>query len=460
LKNSINKLNKKLNKKLDAQGGFLRSVSLLVGGTAFAHVITLLILPIVTRLYTPESFSKLAVYSSLLGIFSVIACLRYNVAIPLPKDENVAERLLIISILSSIVFSLMLMMVLLFFSSYVKNILNNGYFEQITWILPLGVLAASLYSAFNFWFTRTKDFKVISKTKINQSTSSGISQLLLGWLGFTSIGLLIGQIFYSGAGLFSLIIKKSKFQKISYYKLKATFNEYIHYPKYSVGEALFNTAGTQLPILIIASVAAPKEAGYLLLASRIMVIPMVLIGVSISQVYYAHANEAKYENRLAEFTLETMHKLALIGSAPLLFIGILAPIVFPIVFGLEWERAGILVSWMTPWFIVQFVVSPVSIVLHVSDNQRLALVLQLFGLILKVASIWIFFHFNEELITEAYAISSFLFYLIYLLVLKRCLKIKGISNVFFNKKQFLLVLISLVSALFTIKVVTWLYTLV
>jgi len=443
----------RINTKLDAQGGFLRSVSILAGGTVFAHAFTLLVLPLVTRLYNPEEFSKLAVYSSLLGIFAVIACLRYEIAIPLPKEDTVAERLLIVSVFSSLFFSLLLAVILFSFPSYVEKILGNGYFVQIKWILPLGVLSASLYSAFKFWSTRVKDFKSIAKTKVQQSTSSGTIQLLLGWFGYTSTGLLIGQLFYSSAGVLSLARKKSRPEKISYNHLKATCKEYIQYPKYSVGEALFNTAGVHLPILIIAAVAASKEAGYLLLASKIMVVPMVLIGVSISQVYYAHANEAKSEDRLASFTYETMQKLALIGTAPLLFIGILAPTVFPILFGSEWERAGVLVAWMTPWFIIQFIVSPVSMALHVSSNQRLAVILQFLGLILKVAIVWLVYKFSKDYISEAYAISGFLFYLIYIYFLVRSLKVSKVYKIFANKNMITSVVLSLILAIIIIKAV-------
>ena len=447
----------KINSKLNAQGGFLKSISLLAGGTAFAHIITVLILPLVTRLYSPEDFSKLAVYSSLLGMFSVVACLRYEVAIPLPKEEEVAERLLMVSIASSIISSLILAIILIFFPLYIAQILGNGYFPQIVWILPLGVLAASLYSAFKFWSTRVKDFKSIAKTKIQQSTSSGVAQLLLGWLDHTSIGLLIGQLFYSSAGVFSLIRKKSRFQKINFAQLKATCKEYIHYPKYSVGEALFNTAGVHLPMLIIAALAAPEEAGYLLLASKIMIIPMVLIGASVSQVYYAHANEAKYEDKLADFTYDTMRKLAFIGSAPLLLIGILAPVVFPLVFGSEWERAGVLVAWMTPWFIIQFVVSPVSMALHVSNNQRLAVILQFIGLVFKVAIVWLVFKVTEIYISEAYAISGFLFYLIYLFVLKKSLHLRSVHKIFFSKKQIFLMITVVSIALIISEIIKWLF---
>lgn len=441
----------KINNKLDSQGSFLKAVSLLAGGTAFAHIITVLILPFVTRLYNPEDFSKLAVYSGLLSIFAVIACLRYEVAIPLPKANDVAERLLVISVVSSVLFSVLLALFLLIFSSYVERILGNGYFPQITWILPLGVLTASLYSAFKFWCTRTKSFKDIAKTKIQQSTASAVAQLSLGWFGFTAIGLLIGQLLYSSAGVFSLIRKKKRIKSFSFSEIKHTLKEYIEYPKYSVGEALFNTAGVHLPILIIAAVATSKEAGYLLLASKIMIIPMVLIGASVSQVYYAHANDAKYEGRLADFTHECMSKLALIGTAPLLLIGTLAPTIFPLVFGSEWQRAGVLVAWMTPWFIIQFIVSPVSMALHVNNNQRLAVILQFIGLVLKISMVWLAFKIEKNVISEVYAISGFLFYILYMFILVKYLDIKKTMKILLNKNVILSLIIAIIIFLIVLK---------
>ena len=73
-----------LSKLRVSEGGFRHSVGVLVSGGVLAHGITALALIVITRLYTPADFSVLAVYGSLLTIISVLACLRFEVAIPLP----------------------------------------------------------------------------------------------------------------------------------------------------------------------------------------------------------------------------------------------------------------------------------------------------------------------------------------------------------------------------------------
>jgi len=75
-------------RRLLPKNAFVRSVSVLVGGTAGAQILLVLAAPLLTRLYTPEDFGLLAVYASLLALIGVISSLRYELAIPLPEDDG------------------------------------------------------------------------------------------------------------------------------------------------------------------------------------------------------------------------------------------------------------------------------------------------------------------------------------------------------------------------------------
>jgi len=43
---------------------FVRSIGILVGGTAFSQLLALIVLPLLTRIYTPEDFTILATYAN------------------------------------------------------------------------------------------------------------------------------------------------------------------------------------------------------------------------------------------------------------------------------------------------------------------------------------------------------------------------------------------------------------
>ena len=82
--NPIARLKALINRLLP-RASFARSVGVLAGGTAAAQAIVVLVQPVITHLYTPEDFSVLAVYSSILGIVAGVACLRPDVASQCPR---------------------------------------------------------------------------------------------------------------------------------------------------------------------------------------------------------------------------------------------------------------------------------------------------------------------------------------------------------------------------------------
>ena len=63
---------------------FSKHIITLVTGTGIAQAITFLSAPLLSRFYEPEDFTVFALFSS---IASVVATARYELVIPLPKDE-------------------------------------------------------------------------------------------------------------------------------------------------------------------------------------------------------------------------------------------------------------------------------------------------------------------------------------------------------------------------------------
>jgi len=372
--------------------GFIRSVSILVGGSAVAQLLSLLMLPIVTRLYTPADFSTLAVYSALLTILTAVACLRLEIAIPLPENDSDAVNLLAIALGASLIFSIVIGLIVIIFPEIIAEFLRQPMLAKYLWLLPIGICVTAFYNALQFWTTRKKEFSRIARTRMEQAVGGSMTQIGLGWLGATPLGLLLGQIVSSAAGVFglgqrALINDRENIHSISWQEMKRVLKRYERFPKISIIESLANNAAIQVPVVLIAAMAIGPEAGYLALAMRVMQAPLGLIGGAISQVYLSRAPEKHRENRLGEFTASILGGLTKTGVGPLIFAGFVAPDVFGLVFGEDWRRAGELVAWMTPWLIFQFLSSPVSMALHVTGQQGVAMGLQCFGLALRVLSV-------------------------------------------------------------------------
>ncbi|MCU4387263.1 oligosaccharide flippase family protein [Acinetobacter haemolyticus] len=419
----------KINNKLNAHGGFLKSVSVLVGGTAFAQIIGLLCLPILTRLYSPEDYSILGIYVAIVSIFAVIACFRFEIAIPISEKDEEAKSLFVLSLLSNIFLVIFLYFIL--WLSY--PILQNFHIiRQLTiwiWLIPLGVFLSGLYSALQYWSTRRKRFKEIAQTRMTQAILGNGTSLIIGGSTGGFWGLILGQLLNFSGGLLKLSNSTyndlKKIKKTS--SLKKTLYKYSDYPKYSTFEALANVSAVHLPLIIIASFVAGPEVGYLMLAMKILGIPMALIGRAMSQVYLSHAPEFYKREQLYSYTIKILKQIFKIIVIPFLLLALLSPHIFDLVFGEGWSGLGGYILIMIPWYFMQILSSPISMALHIIGFQKVALILQIFGFILRVGGLLVLAIIGNSFIVEYYILSGFLFYFIYMGVIVGTIRQKGIT---------------------------------
>lgn len=412
---SIDRLKQVVRSRIGERGGIVHSVGTLVGGTAFAQGLTIIALPLVTRLYTPAEFSVLAVYASILAVLTAVACLRLEIAIPLPERDEDAASLLMLALASGTGFSLLMGLLVLSFPGQIAELLHVPAFTPYLWLVPLGLWVASTYAAFQYWSTRKRKFSRIARTRMSQAIGGMSVQVGTGAFGVGPIGLLLGHMIGGGAGVLGLARdawrnEGSVLRAVTSGSMRKMFRQYSRFPKYSTLEALANSAGIQVPVIIIAALALGPEAGYLMLATRMMAAPMTLLGGSISQVYLAHAPEELRAGRLGNFSARILTGLIKTGVGPLLFAGIVAPSLTELVFGQEWARTGELVAWMTPWFVLQFLSSPVSMVMHVAGRQKGLLLVTASGLVLRVGAMWFAYHYLRNEFSEIYAVSGAVFY--------------------------------------------------
>lgn len=400
------------------RSSFAQSVAVLTGGTVFAQGIGVLALPFLTRLYTPDDFGVMGSFAALLGIISVVSALRYQIAIPLPEDEQEAANLLLVSLACVAVTSTLTALAVAFVGELIVAQFTTPALGKVLWLLPIGVLVTGSYAVFQYWATRKKAYSEITKTRIEQAVSGIVSKLTLGWVGTGAVGLVLGQIMSNGAGFLGLAQRawseaKEPLGRARYEGLRRTAYVYRRFPMYSSVESLANAASLQLPLILIATLAGNDELGFLMLVMQILQGPMSLVGGAVAQVYYGQAAEELKSGRLLAFTLGVLKKLFVLGFPLVLLIVVTAPWVTPLLFGPSWERSGQLIIWLAPFLFIQFLSSPVSLALHVVNLQATALVLQLFGLFFRTAAV-IYFPENS---VYAFAISSALFYLIYLFVI-------------------------------------------
>ena len=149
--------------RLMPAGSFARNVGMLTSGTVFAQGLAVLALPLLTRLYSPEDFALLAVYVAIIGIATVVSCLRYNIAIPLPEDDADGMALLAVALIAAIVVSALLALPTLLAPSQTAALLGQPMLAPYLWMVPVGVLLASMYNALQYWSSRKSYGRVMGR---------------------------------------------------------------------------------------------------------------------------------------------------------------------------------------------------------------------------------------------------------------------------------------------------------
>jgi O-antigen/teichoic acid export membrane protein len=399
-------------RRLLPKNAFARGVSVLVGGTAAAQLLTVLAAPLLTRLYSPEDFGLLAVYASLLALISVIASLRYELAIPLPEDDGEAANVAALSLILVGISTLFSGVLVGFLGATIAAALGVPALADYFWLLPVGVLLGGAYTVFNYWSVRAKRFGTIAGTRVRQALATIAIQLAVFKLG--GIALLCAQVAGQSVGTISLgrpALAGAGFRQVSWRGIAKAARRYRRFPGFSTWAGFANIAGLQLPPMLFAAMFSPAAAGLYMLTSRVLTLPMSLVGGAIGQVFFANAAEAHRVGQLGPLVAQLHGKLAHIGLPPALILILLGPDVFAFVFGEQWRQAGEFARWMALWLYVQFLCSPLSTLFSVLELQKQGFVFQILILGIRIVVLVTSATFGDMLFTvTAFAITNFFCY--------------------------------------------------
>ena len=139
-------------------GGLGRSVSILAGGAALGQIIVVLSSVVINRLYSPTSFGQYGAATSLVAVLVTVTSLKYELAIPLPSEEERAANLLALSILVAVIFNAIFAVVLIVAGKPILRAFHADALLPYAWLLVLAQLGGGIYMAVLGFAIRHKQF--------------------------------------------------------------------------------------------------------------------------------------------------------------------------------------------------------------------------------------------------------------------------------------------------------------
>ena len=291
-----------------------------------AQLIPVMIAPILSRIYSPEEFGRLALYLAIIQILGSLSTGRYELAILLPKEEKRGVQLTLISIFFTVVVSFISLIVVLVYNTELAVLLGDPKLDVWLYLVPVSVLMVGVFNALNYYNTRVKKFKNIARANIYKSSGGGVVQLVLGGLKLTSGGLILGQTlshFFGNIRLSKTLLENKKTildSKIP--ELKDLAKRYIDFPKFSMWGIFLNSLSANVINMFVSRVFSLSTVGFYSLAYRYLGLPSTLVGNAFSQVYMVEASESRRKkgNAKEEF-LGVLKKLSVV-SLLFLIIGV------------------------------------------------------------------------------------------------------------------------------------------
>ena len=136
--------------KFEGKGSFLGDVLKIAGGTTFAQALSVLATPILTRIYGPESYGLSALFVSIVASVGVVSCLRYELAIMLPKRDEDAANLLAASLILAGVISVLTIPITYYAGNFIILSLKLRALNPYLMFIILAVFLNGVVLAFNY----------------------------------------------------------------------------------------------------------------------------------------------------------------------------------------------------------------------------------------------------------------------------------------------------------------------
>jgi O-antigen/teichoic acid export membrane protein len=358
---------------------FLRSVGILSSGSALGHLFTLAAAPFLTRIYGPHDFGALGLFTDFLGIAGVAVSLQYEISIVAGRDETEAAYLTFGSVIFALPVSVLAGVALWLLINF--SVLGFGVLPRYTPLLmSLTMMFVGLFTALRYWSVREQQFGPIAEGLVVQSGGRAILQTALGLAGFHASGMLLGEAVGRCLGMSKMLrsswpVLRNHARTFSRQQLLQTLWFHRKFPLFSMPSSFLNALclGLSLPLLI--RQYGVSNGGYYSLVWKAITVPSVLITAAVADTFHSHLAVCARETptRIMKLFRSTTAALFAVGLIPALILWFFGPALFALVFGAKWRISGTMAAIVAPWYLAQFIVSPLSRVVVVLSGQELKL---------------------------------------------------------------------------------------
>ena len=153
-----------------------------------SQLVGLILLPVITRIYSPSDFGLFNTFSSIVAFLGVFSTLAYHSSILLPKRDESASSILISCLVTSILFSLFILILIFFFHNKIISLFKVENLEAYIFLIPIFIFLHGFFQTMRYWNSRIKNFKKIAQSKVSEVISNKLFSIGYGLLVISNVG--------------------------------------------------------------------------------------------------------------------------------------------------------------------------------------------------------------------------------------------------------------------------------
>ncbi|SFT99780.1 lipopolysaccharide biosynthesis protein [Halomonas saccharevitans] len=426
----------RLRDRTRAFGGshFVRNVATLATGVASAQAISLAFAPFLTRLYGPEAFGALAAFTAVVNIITPLATLGYANAIVMPATEEGATAVARLSLVCAAVVAPVVLIAVTLFQVRLATWTGLESAPGLLYLIPIYLVVVALLSVADQMAIREGLFKAKALAYVSSTLLVNIGKLAGGFLapsGLVLILLLMVSKMLNYLMLLARVPRQGAFEVRRWLGtdgIRHAAFEQRDFMRYRMPQGIINALSFGFPVLALSALFSTSVAGQYSIATLVLGAPIMLLGQSVLEVFFPRITEVVRTSPTSAVTHIQRATLGmlLIGAVPFGIIALWGDVIFPLVFGEEWLRAGEYTRWIALWMASVLATRPAVAAMPALRLQRELLVYEVVITFVRIASLLVAASLGSDLTAVAvFALVNAVGYGVLLLVVfRRALGIK------------------------------------
>lgn len=342
-------------------------------GTILGQVLSIITLPIITKIYGPGIIGLWTLFNSVSIIVNSFSDLGMSHSVMIANEKDVTRLYKVITTFVAFIALISASLFTVYYSFFTEVDLNLFF---LFFYILFSIFTTKQIELNYIMLNRNKEYNILMKNPIINYGVFSITAIILGLLELKIYGYFIG---YMMGQIATLLHMKNKLPGKMF-----TFNvnDFKYYVKkqrkfviFQMPANVLSNIKNQMPTFLIRGLWGVEMVGYYSITVKVLQIPASFLATAIGRVFFSTASSMKREGReIGQYVINNMIKGMRIAIIPMILLMAFGDVAIIVFFGNEWATAGKLLRILALQYFFMFLTNTVQGLPTVLGKQNYAMI--------------------------------------------------------------------------------------